>query len=72
MEIFENSSIKAIELINNANVSNLGDLASQEVYIREDAMKRFLLYSFINSSNILNSVLSIITQSPSSGMAVTT
>ena len=70
MEIFENSSIKAIELINNANISNLGDLTSKEVSIGEETMKQFLLYSFVNSSNILNSVLS--NQTPSSSMKVTT
>merc|ERR1711862_860072 len=57
LEIFENSSIKSIELINQAQVTNFADLSSVDLTITTQTMNSFIGVLFQNNSCVLNSVL---------------
>jgi len=55
-EIFEQSSIRAVEIISKSR-SNLTDLASKVVFVDDSTLQRFLSQLLANSARVLNDVL---------------
>merc|ERR1711907_539824 len=56
-QFYENSSIKAIELINQNSITNLAELSSAEVKVSPSDMKHFLSSLLSNSSSVLQDTL---------------